>query len=952
MNKQPLFFGWDSPWLPRLATYLLSTWNEGETTSREDLSKTVVIVPGRRAGRRLLELLALEAEKEKVSLIPPRIVTLQEAVTLLLIPQEKLLPEASEWACQLAWREAFQQLPDHLLQKIQPLSKEISLHNGGEHLVGLVEELSQELGSVGLDFKKVAARVGALFPESAEREEPRWQSLAQVQQRYRDFLASWEYQDPTDALNASLANGVAQNSLRVLIAGVVESSPLFKSFFEKINPTVVVIAPEEHAAGFTPQGELVTSYWLEHPASIEDAQIIPCERSEDQAAEVVRLVSKFQKAASFVTVAVPDVTTLPSLQDCLKKSGMETRWAGGVSFRGGRLYQLLKALADFLDHKNFSGPSMEAVGALVRHPDIQPHCSRSEEFLVRLDDLEREHLPAFLDKESLAEFKKNEELLSWIEELENLIGLNAASLSLAECVTQLRALLLRILGKRHVRSDEGEGHYFLGCLEQCLQALEEIEEMNSRISLLFSMSDFIQNFLNILVEKNIPEREEPEALELLGWLEMAADDAPCAIITSCHEGFFPRSQPSNPLLPEGLRKIFGLPEETTTLARDHYLLQSIVASRQTIFIAPRYNGRGEPARPSRLLMLGSSPEKLPERVIALTQHSSSQNEEEKKLMTPQHTSHFHARPVGEETITSVTVTGLRTYLQSPRLFYLKHVLKLQEIEEAPVEMHAGHFGTLIHAVLGAFGVDEKIAQETDAAKIAAWLRKKLFKIAKRHFAPGPTFPITLQLEEAAQTLDGFATAQAAHRQEGWIIMASENSEQRQSRPLEEKIILRDGRSMLLQGRIDRIDWHPGKKRWMIIDYKTLHRQDWKSATPNKEHFQKKGEEIFWKDLQLPLYLKLAPHWEPLKKSRLPLPAIDNSDLCYFQLPIELAKAGLSEPFEQAMITPAWQEAKRLIAEILDGNFETIGDIDPERTPTLAALCGQSLLGLCSQANDF
>lgn len=948
-KQQPLFFGWDSPWLPRLATYLLTEWSEGGSSPREDLSKTIVIVPGRRAGRRLLELLALQAEEEKISLIPPRMVTLREAVALLLVPQEKYFPEAGEWMCRLAWHEAFQKLPQHLLQKIQPLPQEVCLNKAGERqevsgLVNLAEGLAQELGSVGLSFSNVAARVESLFPESAEREEPRWQALAEAQQSYRSLLASWGYSDPDDALHLCLEQGIVQDSWRVLVVGIVDSSPLFNSFFEKVKPKIIILAPEKHAAGFSKQGKLVTAYWLEHPVSVEDAQLISCERSEHQAAEVVRLVSDLKDPCGLAAVAVPDVTTLPLLQDRLEHAGLQTHWAGGLSFRGGRLHQLLQALADFFDHKEFPGPSFPSVGALVRHPDIQPHCSAPEEFLIRLDALEREHLPAFLDKESLSLFKKNTELLFWIEGLEQLVGTSSHPLSLNEGAASLRSLLLRILGKRQVRSDDLEGHYFLGCLEQCLLMLEEIEKMPLQASLFFLKTDFIKKLLDLLTQKNIPEREEPGALELLGWLEIAADDAPCAIITSCHEGFLPRSQLSHPLLPQGLRKNLGLPDEAMLLACDHYLLHNIVASRQTIILAPRYNGRGEPVRPSRLLMLGVPPEKLPERVLILTQRSSRHQEEgEKKEEISQHSSHFHARPVGEEIVTTVTVTGLRTYLQSPRLFYLQHVLKLREMEESPLEMHAGHFGTMIHAVLGAFGMEKKIAQETDAQKIAAWLRKKLFSMAHRYFAPGPTFPITLQLEEAAQTLDGFAVAQAAHQRDGWQILASENSEQHQSRPLEKKIILRDGRSMLLQGRIDRVDWHPQQERWMIIDYKTLHRQDWKNATPDKEHFQKKGEEIIWKDLQLPLYLKLAPHWEPLQKSGLPLPTVDNTDLCYFQLPIESAKAGWSEPFHQAMIVPAWHEANRLIAEILDSNFDTIGEIDAGRMPTLAALCGITML---------
>jgi hypothetical protein len=999
-SSQPLFFDWKSPWLSHLATYLFHTWNQGTTSSQEDLSSTVVVLPGRRAGRRLLELLALEAEKEQRNFIPPTIVTLREAVTVLMKPSEQVLPEGSVTAQRLAWHQAFRELPRYHLENIHPFSKTAVLSSSGEALLGIIESLAKEMGSKGLDFQAVAIRVGEIFPESAEREEPRWKALAYLQQSYRDIMASWGYSDPTDFLRSCLTSGEVSNDRRVLVAGVVEFAPLFQSFYEKTKPNVIIIAPQEHAQGFTNDGLLVKEYWLDHPAIIQDAQLIPCERSEDQAEEVVRLITHLKDTISHVTVAVQDVATLPLLQNRLENVGIPTRWAGGLPFRGGRLYQLLQAIAHFLDHNNYSGPTLAAMSALVRHPDIYPHCTFPELLLKKLDLLEREQLPIFLDKVSLASSSKNEDLLVGIEELETLIGVDSEPLSLEEGASKLRTLLLRLFGKRQVHAETSEGHYFLGCLEECLQILEEIEEISPYISERFSMSLFLETLLDLLREKNIPEQEEPEALELLGWLELQADDAPYTIITSCHEGFFPQSERSNPFLSQGLRSRLGLSEEGLLLARDHYLLQGIVASRQVILIAPRYNGRGEPARPSRLLMMGLALEELPQRVLQLTEplltricdtdsaaacehltdtasasncssgsmkhtdvvaihhlpclHQDSQRlatnqyeigglKEEKERGLSHHVSQFHARPLGTERVTRVTVTGLRTYLQSPRLFYLQHVLRLQEVEEPPLEMHAGHFGRLIHEVLGAFGMEEKNIPTTDVQKLSTWLRRKLFSMAKQNFAPGPSLPIQLQLEAMAETLDGFAQAQVAHHEEGWRIIAAENHHCFSSPVLEERIVFEEGGSLLLQGRIDRIDWNQELRRWMIIDYKTRHDQEWKNATPNREHFQKKGEEIFWKDFQLPLYLKLAPCWKMIQESGLPLPTIENTDLCYFQLPMETEQAGLSETFDSKMIVPAWTEATRMMKAIVDGNFDRLGEIEATRMPTLAALCGISIL---------
>ena len=232
-SLQTLFFDWKSPWLSHLATYLFYTWNQGTSSSQEDLSSTVVVLPGRRAGRRLLELMALEAEKEQWNFTPPTIVTLREAVTVLIKPSEETLPEGSAVAQRLAWHEAFRQLPKHHLENIHPFSKSAVLPSRGEELLGIIESLAKEMGSKGLDFHTVAIRVGEIFPESAEREEPRWKGLAYLQKSYRDIMASWGYSDPTDFLRSCLASGEVSNDRRVLVAGVVESAPLFQSFYEK-----------------------------------------------------------------------------------------------------------------------------------------------------------------------------------------------------------------------------------------------------------------------------------------------------------------------------------------------------------------------------------------------------------------------------------------------------------------------------------------------------------------------------------------------------------------------------------------------------------------------------------------------------------------------------------------------------------------------------------------------
>jgi hypothetical protein len=62
---QRAFLGWDKPALQTAAARLATMYREG---GQLDLGQVVVVVPGQRAGRRLLELLVFAAEDEALRL--------------------------------------------------------------------------------------------------------------------------------------------------------------------------------------------------------------------------------------------------------------------------------------------------------------------------------------------------------------------------------------------------------------------------------------------------------------------------------------------------------------------------------------------------------------------------------------------------------------------------------------------------------------------------------------------------------------------------------------------------------------------------------------------------------------------------------------------------------------------------------------------------------------------
>lgn len=187
------------------------------------------------------------------------------------------------------------------------------------------------------------------------------------------------------------------------------------------------------------------------------------------------------------------------------------------------------------------------------------------------------------------------------------------------------------------------------------------------------------------------------------------------------------------------------------------------------------------------------------------------------------------------------------------------------------------------------------------------------------------------MEMAEARLEAFARVQARERAEGWQIIVAEEEKGKESR---KEFALKDtkGRSLLVHGRPDRVDWNEKQKRWRVVDIKT-------SSTPkapDRAHCEADGT---WSDLQMPLYRELAPlvlgeaakGWDPEK-----------CDLVYLHLPKDVEKAAVSKPMDTNLVERALQKAGEVATDILDGKWKELGTLDPETTSeTFMALCGQA-----------
>ena len=351
-----------------------------------------------------------------------------------------------------------------------------------------------------------------------------------------------------------------------------------------------------------------------------------------------------------------------------------------------------------------------------------------------------------------------------------------------------------------------------------------------------------------LTHAGVPDPGGRSAIELLGYLELALDDASHLIVCGFNEGAIPQSRSADALLPDGLRHALGLADNARRYARDAMLLHVMLNSRPLVtLIAGRLTAEGDPLAPSRLL-LACDPEQMPHRVDLFYAPDDAAPVARAPLFIAGTENHFLIPPPRppDKPLTGLRVTAFRDYIACPYRFYLRHVANLEPIDDRAVEMDALKFGNLLHTVLERFGRHDAAASD-DVDAVAAYLHDTLARTARQWFGASPRAAVVIQLEQMRQRLTAFAHWQTTQVRDGWRVM-TEQIERRH----EAVIDIGDGDPFTITGMIDRIDMHDAHG-YRVLDYKSGDR----GHTPEQAHRRGRGEMKQWVDLQLPLYRTLA-----------------------------------------------------------------------------------------------
>ncbi|MBC7817759.1 MAG: PD-(D/E)XK nuclease family protein, partial [Planctomycetaceae bacterium] len=888
------FLGWEQPLLPSAVEWLTRKYAAQDELN---LGEVIVVVPGRRAGRRLLELLVQQAENKRLRLTPPRIETLGE-LPEQLYPLQR--PLASDLVQQLTWAKVLRESDRSLLEKIIPRPPGEDDVLAWWSLGTLLWNQHRELAADGRDFGDVA-KLGRQLPDFTEA--TRWDTLQKVQQAYLETLDELKLWDVQTARLVAIKRREPQTDRDIVLVGTVDRNQSTRQILDLVanRVTALIAAPRDRAESFDSQGCLLPAAWTEIAVDIPADRLRVCDGPTEQAEQIARELSAMGERfrSDEVVIGLADDRLGSFVERQLDECGVATRWIEGTRLADSGPCRLLTALADFLERGRF-----DDFAALVRHPDLDAALALKNQIdLAELDTLYQTHLPlgpetllAILEQPN-ARRRRSPKAEGQVENLPHELlrtlrnvfaPLQGSSRALNEWAIPLRMWLATIYGEREVDDSTREGRILVAALKGLNQAIGELAEVPLSVAPVVSAADAVRCAVKRMSEEVVPPEAGEDAVELLGWLELPLDDTPAAIVTSFNEGFVPTSLNSDLFLPNELRQRLGLNDNARRYARDAYavtLLQH--ARREVVWLVSRRDLDGNPQIPSRLLFAVPS-DQLPERVLLLMNHDGDPPHpateppadrplDDAGLSIPQ--PKFIIASLGLTELQQPTqtlklnVTEFKSYLACPYRYFLRHVLKLESLDDRAVELDTLAFGNVLHDVLRLFG-ESDVRDSADEARLRRCLLEQLDEVARQRYGLRRRAAVNVQLKQLEARLEAFAHWQAKWRSAGWRIEHVERSIRPEPGGETPPSLVVAGIEIWLHGRLDRIDYHEDNGQCAIFDYKSGD----KGQKPGESHRKRNGD---WIDLQLPLYRHLARH--------LALPS--EPRLGYINLPKDLAGVG-------------------------------------------------------------
>ena len=845
-NTRRHFFDWSAPFLPRLADLLLP---DDDPNHEADLSTTLVVLPGARAGRLLTGFLVDAAEQRGRALIPPDVITPSAIVGKLLA---RPTAPAEPLARRLAWIAALGRTEDVEKAALAPPSP-----TDQRRLAAILERLSDSLAAEGRRFDRIATALGPAVPPE---EHDRWRALATLQDAYESALADANLTDP--ALFALCGPPAPRRRPRVVIAAVTELSAVQRAALLQGAREILacIYAPASHADDFDELGTLIPTRWADREIELSDEHLEPARDAEDQAERALLHVASITPpvAPEDVVIGAASPGDLPALRRLARRAaGVVIRDARGQSALRTRPGRLLASLTRFAEDQSF-----DAALEMLRHPDVESavrrfHPSAPADLIDRLDRLRRDRVVVRLETRPARLDDRDAEALSLLQEAsQRLWGAITTSPGAPRSRRDWAGMVLdgfrAVYGDVDLSADRDADRRTTAALLALRSAIDELRGAGPLAEPVSEARETLALLTERVGESLVPEPVSRDAIEALGWLELLTDPAPHCVVIGLTEASVPGASGPDPFLPDSQRVALGLPSAADRLARDIYLMTALAASRRLHVFTSQVDTAGDPQTPSRLL-LRCKGARLAARVRRLIGSPAPPVARLTTRTRPAGGDSFRPVPAvlpGYQPPATMSASDFNAYLRSPLGWYLERYLRLRPVEEVPHELTPMTSGRLAHRALELYGRDPAARDLTDPDELAEALTVFLDRATAEAVGTEPSIAVRLQKHLLERRLRLMAPDLACRRREGWEMVHLEWSPAADA----ECAFDVDGVPVRLRGVIDRIDIRGDE--WTILDYKTGARD---AKGPAATHRRRSGE---WTNLQLPLYRRLAASLGP------------------------------------------------------------------------------------------
>ncbi len=918
------FLGWEKPILHSACDFLESKYRRAQNW---DMSRCIVVLPGALAGRRLATLLAQRAQRDSLVIRPPDIITVGKLPEMLYSAR---LPFASDLEQTLAWTKVLRNADAEFLR---PLLVELPDRNEVRpwiDLAKLLSSLHRELSSDLVDFSDVKGEI------HDPREIARWEILADLQLRYLAELHEAGLWDLQTARRYAIDQKEVKSEREIILIGAVDLNQAQRRFLDQVAEDVQVLvgAPKSFEGGFHADGTLSPEFWQDLGIDIPSSQIHVRATATEAAREMANQFALLGDSYSVadITIGIPDPSIVPVFQETLSDYGVTLRYGPGEPLAKSSPMKLLETVIEYV-----STGSIEAFNQLVRIPSLeqwlaeQPKIldlltknSKFPSLLTSLDRYQESTLIRTTLQMEWPEMPGRELFIATVEVLEQwLQPLRESSQPLEQWAEPIRQVLRTAYMPLHVDPDTHLGNSYLRATHQINAMLDCLQSLPSNLDATVTLLEAYTWLLGQLESGQIPPLHAPNEIEMLGWLDLALDDAPVLILTGLQDGIVPESVNGDAFLPNQLRSILGLMDNSRRYARDCYAMLTMLHTRERLEILLNHLGlEGDPQTPSRILM-SVPPDELAPRVRWLLEPQPTESILElAPTWRPRQgqTNIPIPVPVVESPIQDMAVTDFKKYDQCPYRFYLGKIQKARAFEHERLELDGGGFGDLVHKTLECL-FNNPIASSSDPAAVEAFLVEALRELAKKQFGVQRSPALVIQLEQAERRLKEFSIHQANWAAQGWVTKWIEHTVTK-----EDKVYIpcSNGRQMLIHGRIDRIDYNEKLDRYAVLDYKTGDTTD----KPRANHL--KGET--WIDWQLPLYGQLIQTIKIAEDRKL----TDLSKVLfgYILLPKNPAETQfILADFTLEELKAAIESAGKIASKVLDSEFwppryKQIHQLDP------------------------